>query len=227
LASRLNQLVGLATYDFIARMDADDMMMPNRIERLLNILCTHDEYDLASCGTYSIKHDGSFNGYRGTAEQHYTFDGLLTKSQGFLHAGLIARKSWYERNSYDESLSLGQDSDLWLRAAKADDFHAISIIDPLYLYREEGNVTANKLLTAYKVERNHHARLIKNPYHRLKYITKSIAKTYAVKVMGITGTLNYLLKRRNKNETDRERIKQFDQALSRIFSTQIPGVDNV
>lgn len=226
LAGRLNQVVGLAKYDFIARMDADDMMAPNRIETLLEVLVNNDKYDLASCGTYSIKNDGSFNGYRGTDEKNYTFEGLLDKSQGFLHAGLIARKSWYERNRYNESLPLGQDSDLWLRAAKAGDFRAISIKEPLYMYREEGNVTVKKLLASYKIERENFASLIENKRAKSKYIAKSIAKTYIVKVMGLTGTLDYLLHRRNKKDMNENLIAFFDNALDKIYLTKIPGIDN-
>lgn len=226
LAGRLNQLVSIAKYDFIARMDADDLMAPNRIETLLEILVNNDKYDLASCGTYSIKNDGSFNGYRGADEQNYTFKGLLDKSQGFLHAGLIARKSWYERNRYNELLPLGQDSDLWLRAAKLGDFRAISIKEPLYMYREEGNVTPQKLLQAYKLERNNHACMIDKKRDKLKYITKSFVKSTVVKVMNITGTLDYLLHRRNRKDTSSEGIAQFNKLMTKISSTTIPGIDN-
>lgn len=227
LAGRLNQLVDLAKYDFIARMDADDMMTPNRIETLLGILCANEKYDLASCGTYSIKNDGSFNGYRGSAEQNYTFEGLIHKSQGFLHAGLVARKSWYERNRYDELLPLGQDTDLWLRSAKAGDFRAISIKEPLYMYREEGNVTSKKLLTAYKIERSNYAHLIEKRHIRLKYVTKSVAKTFIVKAMDLTGSLDYLLQRRNQKDTNDNVIKLFNNSIDQISSTQIPGIDYV
>ena len=226
LAARLNQLTKLAKYDFIARMDADDMMAPNRIETLLEILVNNDKYDLASCGTYSIKNDGSFNGYRGADEQNYTFERLLDKSQGFLHAGLIARKSWYERNTYNELLLLGQDSDLWLRAAKLGDFRAVSIKEPLYMYREEGNVTTQKLLRAYKLERNNHARMIDKKRDKLKYITKSFVKSGVVKAMNITGTLDYLLHRRNKKDVSSESIAQFNKLMIKVSSTTIPGVDN-
>lgn len=226
LAGRLNQLVSIAKYDFIARMDADDLMAPNRIETLLEILVNNDKYDLASCGTYSIKNDGSFNGYRGADEQNYTFTGLIDKSQGFLHAGLIARKSWYERNRYNELLPLGQDSDLWLRAAKLGDFRAISIKEPLYMYREEGNVTPQKLLQAYKLERNNHACMIDKKRDKLKYITKSFVKSTVVKVMNITGTLDYLLHRRNRKDTSSEGIAQFNKLMTKISSTTIPGIDN-
>lgn len=226
LAARLNQVISLAKYDFIARMDADDMMAPNRIETLLKILVNNDKYDLASCGTYSIKNDGSFNGYRGADEKNYTFEGLLNKSQGFLHAGLIARKSWYERNTYNESLPLGQDSDLWLRAAKVGDFRAISIKEPLYMYREEGNVTPQKLLRAYKLERNNHARMIDKKRDKLKYVTKSFVKSGVVKAMNFTGTLDYLLHRRNKKDASSESIAQFNKLMTKVSSTTIPGVDN-
>jgi len=226
LAGRLNQVIGLAKYDFIVRMDADDLMVPNRIETLLEILVNNDKYDLASCGTYSIKNDGSFNGYRGNDEKNYTFEGLLDKSQGFLHAGLIARKSWYERNRYNESLPLGQDSDLWLRAAKAGDFRAISTKEPLYMYREEGNVTPQKLLRAYELERNNHAFMIDKKRDRLKYVTKSFVKAGVVKAMNITGTLNYLLHRRNKKYVSIEDIQQFSSAIKQISLTKIPGIDN-
>lgn len=225
LAGRLNQMVSLANYDFIARMDADDMMTPNRIEILLGILCADDSYDLASCGTYSIKNNGSFNGYRGKAEKNYTFEGLLNKSQGFLHAGLVARKSWYERNRYNELLPLGQDTDLWLRSAKAGDFRAISIKEPLYMYREEGNVTARKLLMAYSIERNYYASLIDNNLYRFKYIVKSFVKTFIVKIMDLTGALDYLLQRRNKKDTSSEVIEKFNNSLNEIYLTRVIGVE--
>ena len=226
LAGRLNQLVGLAQYDFIARMDADDMMAPNRIETLLKILCVDEKYDLASCGTYSIKDDGSFNGYRGKAQKNYTFAELLNKSQGFLHAGLVARKTWYQRNRYDERLPLGQDTELWLRSARANDFRAISVAEPLYMYREEGNVTARKLLLAYRIERNNYASLIDNKVLKFKYIGKSIVKTCIVKIIQVTGTLDYLLHRRNKKDNDEQIVAFFNNSIATILATRIPGVDH-
>ena len=225
LAARLNELVGLSKYDFIARMDADDMMTPNRIEELLKILCDNEKYDLASCGVYSIKDNGSFNGYRGNNESNYTFLGLLEKKQGFLHAGLVARKSWFERNRYNELLAVGEDTDLWLRTAKAGDFQAISIKEPLYFYREEGNVTLEKLLTAYRIERNNYVPLIDNNFTRMKYFHKSVAKTFIVKIMERTGTLKYLLHRRNKKNEDEQLLQAFNDSLAKIYSTKIPGVD--
>lgn len=225
LAARLNQIVDLAKYDYIARMDADDLMSPDRIEKLINILI-NENYDLVSCGTYSIKMNNSYNGYRGNDEEKYSFEGILNKSQKFLHAGLIARKSWYQRNRYNEQIPVGQDTHLWLSASKALDFNAKSISDPLYMYREEGNVTAKKLIKAYQVERDFYAPMIDNTLFKYKYITKSWLKTLIVKTMSIFGCLDYLLNRRNKSKIDENLIEYFNTSLNKINSVKIPGVDN-
>lgn len=225
LAARLNQIVDLAKYDYIARMDADDLMSPDRIEKLISILI-NENYDLVSCGTYSIKMNNSYNGYRGNYEEKYSFEGILNKSQKFLHAGLIARKSWYQRNRYNEQIPVGQDTHLWLSASKALDFNAKSISDPLYMYREEGNVTVKKLMKAYQVERDFYAPMIDNTLFKYKYMTKSWLKTLIVKTMSIFGSLDYLLNRRNKSKIDENLIEYFNTSLKKINSVKIPGVDN-
>lgn len=226
LAARLNQMTRLAKYDFIARMDADDLMMPDRIEKLLRILHLHDEYDLASSGTYSIGKDMTLKGVRGNEETAYTFYGLLRKSQRFLHAGLVARKSWYERNQYHESLHLAEDTYLWLVAAKVGDFRAVSLAEPLYIYREDDNVTERKLLATYSIGRSKIAPLINNVFSRCLYIIESLVKSATVVVMARTGLLGYLLKRRNKIVTDDQLLREYADACEKIASTKIPGVDH-
>ena len=226
LAARLNQMTHLAKCDFIARMDADDLMTPDRIEKLLSILQLHQEYDLVSCGTYTINSDSILKGYRGKAEFAYTFDCLLRKSQGFLHAGLVARKSWYERNKYDESASLIEDTYLWLCAAKAGDFRALSIAEPLYIYREEGAVTEHKLLGSYRLERSKIAPLIANTLNKNLYILRSIMKSSLVMTIKHFNLLRYLLKLRNTVEVNDQMLKEFTSACDKIAATKIPGVDH-
>lgn len=225
LGARLNQIVDIAKYDFIARMDADDLMSPNRIQKLFDLLKQNEEYDLVSCGTYSITDDNTLRGYRGLTERNYTFDGLFSKSQKFLHAGLVARKDWFQRHRYDGSLKVGEDNDLWLRAAKMNDFNAMSIDDPLYMYKEEGNVNIEKLLAAYEIERNNYAKLISGRRAKLEYIIKSYGKTCIVKAMDATNTLHYLLDRRNKKNINKEDVAIFNKQLEQIFLTSVPGID--
>lgn len=225
LAARLNQINKLSSFDYIARMDADDLMSPNRIEKLLGFLVNNSELDLVSCGMYSIANDNSLRGVRGNYCAKYTFKGLLTKQQRFLHAGLVVRKEWYARNQYDESLTVGQDTELWLRSAKKNDFKAASLKEPLYMYREEGNVTLRKLHRAYKLERKKIAPLIDSTSERSFYITKSYAKTTAAYAMAKTNTLGYLLQRRNSAIVSDKVKADYAGILNDIYNVKIHGVD--
>lgn len=225
LAARLNQITHLASYDFIARMDADDLMSSDRIEKLLSFLISNERYDLVSCGVYSISAATTLAGFRGNYETFYTFNGLLRKSQKFLHAGLIARKSWYERNKYDESLSVGQDSYLWLGAVKAGDFNAASLDAPLYMYREEENITKKKLLLAYSLERTKISPLIDNFFDRRIYIAKSMVKSLIVSTIPISLLSSYLIRKRNPYHYNTSVDQEFRKTLDKIVNTKIPGVD--
>jgi glycosyltransferase involved in cell wall biosynthesis len=153
LAARLNEITELAKYDYIARMDADDLMSPHRIEIQMNILESNPGIDLVSTALYSVKNDLTLVGYRGSNDSNVSFDRLIRKKVGILHASLLARKQWYKRNKFLESLKICQDSDMWLRASKKGDLKIKILANPLYVYREEGNITAKKLLQAYKIER--------------------------------------------------------------------------
>ena len=53
LPARLNQIVREAKYDFIARMDADDLMDPNRLARQFEVI-QKSNIDLVTTGMYSI-----------------------------------------------------------------------------------------------------------------------------------------------------------------------------
>ena len=48
LSYRLNQIVSLARYSLVARMDADDLMAPNKFQKQIKILNDNPELDLIS-----------------------------------------------------------------------------------------------------------------------------------------------------------------------------------
>lgn len=223
LASRLNQISTLARYDYIARMDADDLMTTERIERLLSILVSHPEYDLVSCGTYSVDSSLRLLGQRGQDIDEISFSGLLAKTHKFLHAGLVARKCWYLRNKYDESLPIAQDSELWLRASKAGDFKAMTIAEPLYIYREEGNVTKRKLLTAYRLERSHFSTFVGGRATRWVYLAKSAFKTALVVLLDQFGALRVLLDRRHASPPCAQSIAIYEAARDQVLGQYLPG----
>ena len=123
LAVRLNEISKLAKYDYIARMDADDLMSPFRIEKQMNILINNKDLDLVTCGIFSISNKGEIKGVRHHYSNYINLSDLLNKrGMGVLHAGILGKKKWFERNQYNINLETAQDYELWVRSAAFDDF---------------------------------------------------------------------------------------------------------
>src|SRR5699024_94971 len=57
LAARLNEIAKLARHDYIARMDADDLISRDKLEKQLRILLENPNFDLVSTGLISITDD--------------------------------------------------------------------------------------------------------------------------------------------------------------------------
>src|SRR5690554_5369813 len=123
LAARLNQIPRLASYEYLARMDADDLMSPVRIERQLSYLLSRPELDLVSTGICSLTDDDKPVGIRSVPSTHSlnTRNVLLGKS-GVVHASLLGKKAWFSRNLYRENIRTGQDYNLWVRSYSSGDF---------------------------------------------------------------------------------------------------------
>ncbi|WP_445457175.1 glycosyltransferase family 2 protein [Flavobacterium sp. HNIBRBA15423] len=222
LARRLNEVTLLAKYDYILRMDADDLMLPNRIEKQLEIII-NDNVDIVTSGVYSVLNNLEIVGIRGMNYNSVKFQDILSRKVGITHAALLAKKSWYERNKYDETLSIAQDLDLWLRTSKKDDLKIISIAEPLYIYREENNVTKKKLLRAYNNERNMIRKYGETSFNEL--IFKSYLKSLAVVVLGLIGKIDILQKNRGKKVISTKQIDTYHDAILKIKSTKVGGMD--
>jgi len=223
LASRLNEIVKLAKYDIIARMDADDLMSPTRIEKQLAILNNNNKIDLVSTGVISITNNLKIIGRRGTDNSNISLYELLFKKTGIVHASIIGKKAWFERNKYDTSLKIAQDYDLWLRTAKNNDLRIQIIKDPLYFYREEGNATYKKLKLAYKNERKMYRKYAGK--YRFKLVLKSFLKTIIVFILNLFNKIDLLLINRNSKKEDLKLIGLFERDIKIIKNTPVKGLD--
>ena len=223
LAGRLNEVTKIAKFDFIARMDADDLIFPNKLATQLAHFEKDPNLDIVTTGVYSVTNNLEIQGVRGQDFEYPNFESIISRKLGVVHAAILAKKSWYERNQYDESLKIAQDLDLWIRAAKKNDFKIKSISDYLYIYREEGNITKDKLLRAYKNERNMIRKYASN--QKIKLLSKSRFKSFVVRTLALTGNVQQLQKRRGKEEISEDLKANFQNALEVIKSTKIPGID--
>jgi glycosyltransferase involved in cell wall biosynthesis len=147
LSYRLNEIISLAKYDYIARMDADDMMASNRIEKQLYFLVSNPNYDLVTTGVCSITDDAIPYGIRVPPDSHaVSFYTVLSGKHAITHASIMGRRDWFIRNTYDTSDHWAEDYKLWIRAIERNDLAIGFINEPLYYYREVGSMTTKKMI---------------------------------------------------------------------------------
>ena len=122
MGTALNKGMRLARGDLIVRMDADDVMLPNRIERQLDFMKANPDVAVASCLVYYINRQSRIIG-RSTSNlrsrrdfEMYIKGGRLI---GVSHPGVIMRKSVVlEVGGYRPQFWPADDIDLWMRIAE-------------------------------------------------------------------------------------------------------------
>ena len=194
LPFRLNQIIEAAKGDYIARMDADDMVDPYRLEKQIEILLKHKDVDLVSTGVASISNDNQIRGIRTYNNCILSKYDIVSGNIGIVHASILARKSWYLRNKYREGI-IAEDYELWNRAFFNSDLKCYKLAEPLYYYREDGNVTSVKLLRAYRNQISiisEYKKYISN-FDYLRINIKMYFKVLVVYILNFTGMLDILL----------------------------------
>ena len=229
LPYRLNQIAREAKYDVVGRMDADDLISPTRFEMELEVLNRHPEVDLVTTGICSITNDNRPIGTRcGSPGESITGRNLLFGTNGIVHAAIVARRAWFLRNPYDPSAIRMEDYELWLRAYSKNDFRIHVLGEPLYYYREEENVTAKRILTAYAGQRELYKKygpLWLRRHEVSLVVAKSHCKSLAVRIFSALNRMDILLKRRNKEIEDKESMNFFVDEIDRVLKTKVPGLD--
>jgi len=134
LVPRLNQAVATSHGEYFARMDADDVAYPKRLERQVEYLQRYSEVDLLGCRMLMFKDDGVAFGCRPLPENHEEI--CRKSSSGFriAHATVMGRVSWFRAHPYDTVAPLAEDYDLFLRSYTTSRFACLCEI--LYGCRE-------------------------------------------------------------------------------------------
>ncbi|SHK42310.1 glycosyltransferase family 2 protein [Epilithonimonas mollis] len=132
LGNRLNEIPYLTRTQFLARMDADDIMHPMRIEKQMEILKNNPEIDVLGCNVYSIDENNDVVGQRMAISNKD-----LIEVKTFTHPTIIAKTEWFINNPYDVLALRVEDTELWMRTRDQYVFKATT--EPLLFYREIGN----------------------------------------------------------------------------------------
>lgn len=114
---RLNEMLALARGPLIARMDADDVSIPDRFARQVEFLRDHPEVDVVGSAMTCIDQRGyTLTDWAFPVAHDAIQDLALTGSCPFSHPSVIMRrKAVLAVEGYKEELAPAEDYDLWLR----------------------------------------------------------------------------------------------------------------
>lgn len=136
LAQSLNDLLNSVMpmgYEYIARMDADDISEVNRFERQLEYFETHPEVECLGTWAVEIKSDGSEYYRKQMPECHDMCRDMFRKRDCMIHPTVMFRRSYIEKAGlYSLDTYFGEDTMMWAQGFAAG---CIFANVPEYLFR--------------------------------------------------------------------------------------------
>jgi glycosyltransferase involved in cell wall biosynthesis len=134
LTRSLNSALRLASAPLVARMDADDVSLPERFARQLDFLERHPEVGLLGTGCHEISPSGEVLRTIIPPADDSAIRRALIRRNPFVHSSVVMRRAALEvAGDYDEGLLVAQDYDLWIRMSRVT--RLANLPDPLVLRR--------------------------------------------------------------------------------------------
>jgi glycosyltransferase involved in cell wall biosynthesis len=123
-------------YQFIARMDADDICVENRLEKQVSFLQEHINVDVL--GSAIIEFDGGDKKKLITyPSSHSELLSFFQKRDPVAHPSVMFRKVFFDKvGFYNTSLRKDQDTELWFRGFEKGIIFS-NLLDPLLYFRAD------------------------------------------------------------------------------------------
>lgn len=149
LTDSLNRGLSLCHGDYIARMDADDISLPDRLERQLNYLEKND-FDLIGGITEMINEDGTLlYSIKSVPTKPEKINKALCYGQCIAHPTWLGKKVVFDRLDGYRKMPLCEDYDFTLRAV-LNGFKISNLNEPVLKYRMTSNsVSRSNLFEQY------------------------------------------------------------------------------
>jgi glycosyltransferase involved in cell wall biosynthesis len=144
LGACLNLITANARGRYIARMDADDMMHPSRLERQLRILLERPDLDALGCGMVVLDRHLNPIGTKINPLDHNAICADPLNGIQLAHATLLGRADWFRSHPYNKNSYGCEDWELLFSTFVKSRF--ANLPEPLYFYRELDSFTVSKYL---------------------------------------------------------------------------------
>ena len=144
LNQTLNNCLAVATGEYIARMDGDDLCDPTRFEKQVKFLDEHPEYAIVSTPMLYFDENGVFG--KGIAREGEAPKEVFNTGTPFCHAPCMVRKEAYDKvggYTVDKRLLRVEDYELWVKMYAAG-YKGYNLGEYLYSMRDDRNAVARR-----------------------------------------------------------------------------------
>lgn len=117
LIKTLNKGIELCKGEYIARMDADDVAHPERLQKQVSFLDQNRNHILCGTNAQIINNKGEIVGKIMNPTSNTLLQISLLFTNPFIHPSMMIRKSAFKDNLFDEKALHVEDFELWTRLA--------------------------------------------------------------------------------------------------------------
>lgn len=151
LVYTLNKGFGMAIGEFVARMDADDISLPSRFEKQLQLITSNPKLGVVGSYFTYIDEDSSKTSITiAMPNKHKDLHRCFYVVNPFAHGSTLIRKNaWLEHGGYTDKYGPTEDYELWRRVVESWDLAVIPEV--LYWYRlNSAGISNSKQTTQHK-----------------------------------------------------------------------------
>lgn len=133
----LNRCLQVASGEYVARMDGDDLSMPTRLEREIEFLNEHPEFVVVSTPMIMFDENGDWG--KTSVIEYPQVEDFCTHTPFFCHAACVIRKTVFlEVGGYtvDPKLLRVEDCHLWFKIYSKG-YRGANLTEPLYKMRDD------------------------------------------------------------------------------------------
>lgn len=187
LTDSLNRGLSLCHGEYIARMDADDISLPDRLERQMKYL-EKNHYDLIGGITEMINENGSLlYSIKSVPTDPKKINKALRYSQCIAHPTWLGKKEVFEKNAGYRHMPLCEDYDFTLRAV-FNGFVISNLNEPVLKYR----MTSNSISRSNLFEQYLYMSYITNEYKNKRVANVDQAYAYVQQHLNEKDSNKYL-----------------------------------
>ena len=135
----LNELINAARGEYIARMDADDISLPQRIEKQVFFLETHKDYAVCGTNLIDIDEEGNKIGIENFPAYANDTEFIAKFYTPVCHPSVMFRADVCENNKYDPKYIYAEDYELWCRMIFENGLKIGNVQEQLFMYRKSSN----------------------------------------------------------------------------------------